>query len=191
MATRTTVRQTTNDPYAQAQPGDPERADQGGSGEVPRPPGDHNVWPASLTEKTSDGDPSFDLTPSGRRPKSPSPGVPEPRAEAAGAGAEVDPQFSKPIVGDPTVWDPRHAPFPGTPIAFPDPDDQYPQEGTPYPVPPDPVVGTAFTQAAKALNEDGTRKDAEGGPSGSGKSDADVASREANLGGRPSRQYDT
>jgi len=181
MATRTTRTTRTTGEYDPNQPGDPERADQGG-GDVPRPPGDHNVWPASLTEKTAEGDPSFKLTPAGRRPKSPTPGIAEPRVDV-----DVDPQFSKPAVGDPTVWDPRHAPFPGTPIAFPDPDEDYPQEGIPYPVPPDPVVGTAFEYAAKALNPDGTRKDGEEGS----KSDADVASRERTLGGPPTRQYDT
>jgi len=39
---------------------------------------------------------------------------------------------------DPTDWDPRLAP-PGTPIAFPDPEEDYPTEGVPYP-PPEPDV---------------------------------------------------
>lgn len=127
-------------------------------------------------------DPSQRLTPSGRKPKSPTPGVPSPYT------------FEE----DPTAWDPRLA-AEGTPIAFPEPDEPYPQEGTPYPPPVEPpaVMGVA---AARALNADGTAKN------GGKKSDADVASHEAggprigqsatasgeaNLGGKPSRQYDT
>ena len=57
------------------------------------------------------------ITPSGRLNKSPTPGV-----------------FTDTLSVDPTASDPRKAP-PGTPIAFPDPDEDYPTEGEPYPPP--------------------------------------------------------
>jgi hypothetical protein len=56
-------------------------------------------------------------TASGRRDKSPTPN-----------------EFSEPLSVDPAASDPRLAP-PGTPIAFPDPDEDYPTEGDPYPPP--------------------------------------------------------
>jgi hypothetical protein len=41
---------------------------------------------------------------------------------------------------DPAASDPRRAPA-GTPIAFPDPEADYPTSGDPYPPPTPPVAG--------------------------------------------------
>jgi hypothetical protein len=121
-------------------------------------------------------DPSLRTTRAGRAPKSPTPGL-----------------AAEPYNTDPSAWDPRFA-SEGTPIAFPDPDEPYPQEGTPYP----PPVGTAMRvgeQAARALDPaTGKRLDAEGKvveETGPRVGQTAAASGEANLGGKPSRQFDT
>ena len=117
------------------------------------------------------GDPSFDRTPAGRRPKSPTPGVPEP--------FEGEPL-------DPADYDPRAAAV-GTPIAFPDPDEPYPTGRHALSATdgarrsrraPSPLVRSTTTARARTARKAASR-------------DADVASHEANLGSRPSRQYDT
>ena len=56
---------------------------------------------------------------------------------------------------DPAEFDPRKA-ADWTPIAFPDPDEPYPQDGDPYPPPPDleaPRVTTSLTPASAQLGD--------------------------------------
>lgn len=123
-------------------------------------------------------DPSHRATLSGRRAKSPTPGVPETYEDLP------------PV--DPAAFDPRIA-TEGTPIAFPDPDEPYPQEGTPYPPPVDAPVRVGKRSEHSLDAETGKRLDAEGkvveetGPRGG---QTAAASGEANLAGKPSRQFD-
>ena len=94
----------------------------------------------------------------------PAPKAVRPRVTASGRQAKV-PEAGAAVSAysiDPAAWDPRLAPQ-GTPIAFPDPDEPYPQfpVGTSYPPPPDTQAADAAAAYTKGKEEEsllGTRE---------------------------------
>ena len=149
----------------------------------------------------------------------PAPKAVRPRVTASGRQAKVPEAGAASAFSiDPAAWDPRLAPQ-GTPIAFPDPDEPYPQfpVGTSYPPPLETQAADAVAGYTKGKDEEsllGTREQTDEdatkyGPPGvriakrpaadavdprdvqtpSGRGQVEAANKPVG-GGKPGKQYD-